>query len=157
MFSGVLFFTLKMFLKNPFWIVVTFFYPIQVRICKWRIPSITHNCLYCRIPNFCEFGECGNNCENHMLANTFVYHFNTINSSFWQFSKYISSQKIPILQYTILIILSDNITSNLSQCSCPLANYTGGECWPGTFCPSGSSYPTCKLPCFILSLEYYFL
>ena len=36
---------------------------------------------------------------------------------------------------------SDNSTANISQCSCPLANYTGGQCWPGTFCPSGSNYP----------------
>ncbi|RUS80924.1 hypothetical protein EGW08_011305, partial [Elysia chlorotica] len=39
---------------------------------------------------------------------------------------------------------SDNTTANLSECSCPLANYTGGQCWQGTYCPSGTNYP---LPC----------
>ena len=38
---------------------------------------------------------------------------------------------------------SDNAT-DLSECSCPLTNYTGGKCWPGTYCPSGSYYP---VPC----------
>ncbi|XP_071958738.1 uncharacterized protein [Antedon mediterranea] len=31
--------------------------------------------------------------------------------------------------------------TDLSECTCPLANYTGGKCWPGTYCPSGSPYP----------------
>ena len=34
----------------------------------------------------------------------------------------------------------DNSTS-LSACSCPDANYTGGRCWPGTYCPPGAAYP----------------
>ena len=37
-------------------------------------------------------------------------------------------------------ITTDNAT-DLSECTCPLANYTGGKCWPGTYCPSGSAYP----------------
>ncbi|KAI8480901.1 hypothetical protein Bbelb_413740, partial [Branchiostoma belcheri] len=31
--------------------------------------------------------------------------------------------------------------TDLSECTCPLVNYTGGKCWPGTYCPSGSPYP----------------
>ncbi|XP_077985306.1 uncharacterized protein LOC144439946 [Glandiceps talaboti] len=31
--------------------------------------------------------------------------------------------------------------SDISECTCPLVNYTGGKCWPGTYCPSGSPYP----------------
>lgn len=31
--------------------------------------------------------------------------------------------------------------TNLPDCTCPLANYTGGQCWPGTYCPSGANYP----------------
>lgn len=34
--------------------------------------------------------------------------------------------------------------TNLSDCTCPAMNYTGGRCWPGTYCPSGSNYP---VPC----------
>ena len=37
-------------------------------------------------------------------------------------------------------ILVDN-TTDPSTCSCPDSGYTGGRCWPGTFCPSGSYYP----------------
>ena len=40
-------------------------------------------------------------------------------------------------------VTTGNETS-LSECSCPAVNYTGGRCWPGTFCPSGSYYP---VPC----------
>lgn len=36
--------------------------------------------------------------------------------------------------------LPDN-TTNIAECSCPEANYTGGRCWPGTYCPSGAQYP----------------
>ena len=35
-------------------------------------------------------------------------------------------------------------TSNatqLSECSCPLVPYVGGSCWPGSYCPQGTSYP----------------
>ena len=28
-----------------------------------------------------------------------------------------------------------------SKCSCPVTNYMGGECWPGTYCPAGINYP----------------
>jgi len=28
-----------------------------------------------------------------------------------------------------------------AMCSCPAGNYTGGECWPGTYCPPGANYP----------------
>lgn len=35
---------------------------------------------------------------------------------------------------------------NASHCSCPAGNYTGGKCWPGTFCPMGSSYPMSCTP-----------
>lgn len=31
--------------------------------------------------------------------------------------------------------------TDLPDCVCPTANYTGGQCWPGTFCPEGSNYP----------------
>lgn len=31
--------------------------------------------------------------------------------------------------------------TNLPDCTCPLANYTGGQCWPGTYCPTGANYP----------------
>lgn len=34
--------------------------------------------------------------------------------------------------------------TNLSDCTCPLANYTGGKCWPGAYCPNGTAYP---VPC----------
>lgn len=34
--------------------------------------------------------------------------------------------------------------TDLSECTCPLVNYTGGQCWPGTYCPTGAHYP---LPC----------
>ena len=38
-----------------------------------------------------------------------------------------------------------NATS-IPDCSCPDANFTGGKCWPGTYCPIGSSYPvSCDL------------
>ena len=37
-------------------------------------------------------------------------------------------------------LTTDNATSP-SECTCPLANYTGGKCWPGTYCPSGVPYP----------------
>lgn len=40
-------------------------------------------------------------------------------------------------------VTTDNAT-DLATCTCPLANYTGGKCWPGTYCPSGTVYP---LPC----------
>ena len=35
---------------------------------------------------------------------------------------------------------ADN-TTDLATCSCPDANYTGGRCWPGSYCPAGSAYP----------------
>ena len=34
----------------------------------------------------------------------------------------------------------DNATS-LPDCSCPAANFTGGRCWPGTYCPNGTANP----------------
>ncbi len=37
-------------------------------------------------------------------------------------------------------VTTHNATT-LSDCSCPDANYTGGRCWPGTYCPTGSYYP----------------
>jgi hypothetical protein len=33
---------------------------------------------------------------------------------------------------------------SLTWCQRPATNYTGGRCWPGTYCLAGSSYPT---PC----------
>ena len=33
------------------------------------------------------------------------------------------------------------LNNNTSDCSCPNANLTGGQCWPGSYCPSGSGYP----------------
>ena len=32
-------------------------------------------------------------------------------------------------------------TVDPSACSCPALNYTGGQCWAGTYCPSGTNYP----------------
>jgi len=32
-------------------------------------------------------------------------------------------------------------TTDPSMCSCPAGNYTGGICWPGTYCAAGTSYP----------------
>ena len=34
-----------------------------------------------------------------------------------------------------------NPANSTNMCSCPDTNFTGGECWPGTFCPSGANYP----------------
>ncbi|XP_070551431.1 multiple epidermal growth factor-like domains protein 6 [Ptychodera flava] len=31
--------------------------------------------------------------------------------------------------------------TDISECTCPLVNYTGGRCWPGTYCEGGASYP----------------
>ena len=45
--------------------------------------------------------------------------------------------------YMSMPITTGNATS-ASECSCPAANYTGGKCWSGTYCPSGSPYP---VPC----------
>lgn len=33
-------------------------------------------------------------------------------------------------------------STDLADCVCPAANYSGGKCWPGTYCPVGSAYPT---------------
>ncbi|EDV25654.1 uncharacterized protein TRIADDRAFT_55968 [Trichoplax adhaerens] len=38
--------------------------------------------------------------------------------------------------------------TDISQCSCPTTNYTGGRCWPGTYCPEGSGYPKACDPGF---------
>lgn len=43
--------------------------------------------------------------------------------------------------YMTMPTFSDTASANISSCSCPLTNYTGGRCWPGTFCPEGSPYP----------------
>lgn len=37
-------------------------------------------------------------------------------------------------------VVSSNATY-LSDCYSREVNYTGGRCWPGTYCPSGSAYP----------------
>ena len=37
-------------------------------------------------------------------------------------------------------ILTSNATTE-SECGCPLMNYTGGKCWPGSYCPPGAAYP----------------
>jgi hypothetical protein len=34
-----------------------------------------------------------------------------------------------------------DIATSIPGCGCLDANYTGGQCWPGTYCPSGSPYP----------------
>lgn len=37
-------------------------------------------------------------------------------------------------------------SDNISTCFCPETNHTGGKCWPGTYCPSGITYPvSCDL------------
>ena len=37
-------------------------------------------------------------------------------------------------------VMPDNITE--PTCTSAWSNYTGGQCWPGSFCPLSSSYPT---------------
>ena len=36
-------------------------------------------------------------------------------------------------------VMPDNITD--PTCTSAASNYTGGQCWPGTYCPSHSDYP----------------